>query len=250
MLEELRREVLVDDGLTDRGPVKFNGVDVGYIEKISIDKQDPQEVRLLIKVDQKAPITTSTTATLMQQGITGVTFVGLKAKTPAAPPLLKRDGEPYPVIPSEPSLLLQLNEALRDVTNGLKTMGDSFKGMDESFKKLFTSENMASLQNILARTSTASNQFPDAMEKFRGAAIGLTSASEQVKTTLQNSESTIRNLDLALRSLNEQTLPEIYQAAHTLKETLIDVKAVTSQLKQNPAAIIRGTRAVPPGPGE
>jgi phospholipid/cholesterol/gamma-HCH transport system substrate-binding protein len=237
-------------GLTEKAPVKLNGVDVGYIEKISIDPEDPQEVKLLVKVDQKIPITKSTTATLMSQGITGNPFIGLKAKSPHAPPLQRRDDEPYPVIPSEPSLLLQLNEALRDVTIGLKGMGESFKNMSDSVKRLLNAQNLASLQNILAKTSTASNQFPDAMEKFRSAAAGLTSASEQVKTTLQKSETTIKSLDVAVRSLTEQTLPEIYEAAHALKDALLDVKAITSQMKQNPSVIIRGTKPPPPGPGE
>lgn len=237
-------------GLTERSPVKFNGVDVGYVEKIELDPEDPQEVRLMIKVAQNTPITKSTTAALMSQGITGSTYLGLKAKTSNAPPLEKSPGEPYPVIPSEPSLLVQLNEALRDVTSGLLSMSDSFQGMNESFKKLFNADNLKSIHNILKQTSTASNQFPEAMQKIQGAATGLQSASEQVKTTLQNSEDTIRSLDVAIKNLTEQTLPEIFQAAHSLKRTLTDVKDVTSQVKQNPSVLIRGTKPAPLGPGE
>lgn len=237
-------------GLTEKAPVKFNGVDVGYVDKIQIDPQDPQEVRIIAKIDQHTPINKSTTATLMAQGITGTTYLGLKAKTSNAPPLEKNPNEPYPVIPSEPSLLVQLNEALRDVTSGLRTMSESFQGMNESFKKLFTTTNMKSLENILNKTSIASNQFPGTVQKIQGAASGLTAASEQVKITLQNSEGTIRSFDVAIKNLTEQTLPEIFQAAHSLKQTLLDVKGVASQLKQNPSAIIRGTQPLPPGPGE
>jgi phospholipid/cholesterol/gamma-HCH transport system substrate-binding protein len=237
-------------GLTEKAPVKFNGVQVGYVDQISIDPEDPQEVRLIVKLNQKVPITKSTTATLMAQGITGNTFVGLKSTTANAPPLQKHPSEPYPVIPSEPSLLVQLNEALRDVTEGFKGMSSSFKGVNESFKSIFTPDNLKSLKNILAQTSTASNQFPDAMEKIRGAAAGLTHASNQVKTTLQNSEGAIRDLDVAIRSLTNQTLPEIYQAAHSLRDTLQNIKEVTAQMKQNPSVILRGTQPVPPGPGE
>ena len=244
-------------GLNQKAPVKFNGVQVGYVDHIEIDPEDSQEVRLVIKVNQKVPITKSTTATLMAQGITGMTYVGLKTSTSNAPSLQKHPSEPYPVIPSEPSLLVQLSEALREVTEGLKGMSGSFKGVNESFKGidekvklLLSPENLDSLKNLLNKTSTASNQFPDAMEKIRGAAVGLTNASDQVKKTLQNSEGTIRNLDIALKSLTEQTLPEIYQAAHSLKDTLQNVKEVSNQMKQNPSVIIRGTRPAPPGPRE
>lgn len=237
-------------GLNEKAPVKFNGVVVGYVDTITIDPEDPQEVQLLVKINSKTPITKSTTATLMAQGFTGNTYLGLKSKTPNAPPLQKHPGARYPVIPSEPSLLLQLNETLRDVTEGLRGMGASFKGMSEGMKGLLTPENLAAMKNILAKTSAASDQFPDTVAKFKGAASGITSASEQVKITLQNSQETIKGLDVAIKNLTDQTLPEIYQAARSLKLTLDNVKEITETLKQNPSAIIRGTKPLPPGPGE
>jgi phospholipid/cholesterol/gamma-HCH transport system substrate-binding protein len=237
-------------GLTEKGPVKFNGVDVGFVDKIMLDPENPQEVKLLIKVDENIPITKSTVATLMAQGITGATYLGLKAKSPHAPPLQKHVNEPCPVIPSEPSLLVQLNEALRDVTTGLRGMNEGFKGMSDGFKRLFTPATLASIQNLLKQTAKASNQFPDAMTKFRGAAAGLASASEQVKLTLKNSEAPIKNLNIAIQNLTDQTLPEIYQAAHSLRQTLDNVKVIASQMKRNPSVIIRGTQPLPPGPGE
>jgi phospholipid/cholesterol/gamma-HCH transport system substrate-binding protein len=237
-------------GLTDKAPVKFNGVQVGYVQDIRLDPDDPQEVRLIVKVDSKTPITKSTTATLMAQGFTGNTFIGLKARTPNAPPLQKNIGEPYPVIPSEASLLVHLNETLREVTDGIKIMSSSFKDMSDGLKVILSGNNLASLKNILDKTSKASDSFPDTMEKFRGAAVGLTSASEQVKITLENSQGTIKSLDIAVKSLTDQTLPEVYEAARTLKQTLQNVKEVTATLKQNPSAIVRGTQPLPPGPGE
>lgn len=237
-------------GLTDKAPVKFNGVPVGYVSKISIDPEDPQEVRLVVKINTKTPITKSTTATLMAQGFTGNTYVGLKAKTPFAPPLQRTEGVPYPVIPSEPSALVQLNEAIGEVTQGLKGMSTSFKSISAGVNNVLTPQNLASIKNILANTSTASNKFPDTMEKFRGAAASLMGASDQVKITLQNSQGTIRSFDVAIKSLTDQTLPEIYEAARSLKQAMQNAREVTATLKQNPSAIIRGTKPIPPGPGE
>lgn len=237
-------------GLTEKAPVKFNGVQVGYVDQIAIDPQDPQQVKLVVKINQEIPITKSTTATLMSQGITGNAYIGLKAFTSNAPPLKKHPSEPYPVIPSEPSLLVQLNDALRDVTDGFKKMSGSFKGVNDSVNHLLTPENLTALSNILNKTSAASNQFPDTVEKINGAAAGLAKASDQIKTTLSNSESTIKNLDNTLKSLNDQTLPEIFQAARSLKETLQNVKEVTNQMKQNPSVIVRGSQPLPLGPGE
>lgn len=223
-------------GLTKQAPVKFNGVDVGYVDQIGLDPQDPQEVRLVIKVDKDVPITQSTVAVLIAQGITGVTNLGLKAKTPNAPPLKKLPSEPYPVIPSEPSLLVQLNAALRDVT-------DSFKNMNETFSKMFDQQNRESLKRTLANISKVTEQIPDTLKTISSAASGISSTSVEVKTTLKNS-------DTVLQNFSQQTLPQIYEAAASLKATLDNLKEVTAQMKQNPSVIIRGSTPPPLGPGE
>jgi phospholipid/cholesterol/gamma-HCH transport system substrate-binding protein len=223
-------------GLNVKAPVKFNGVNVGHVQEISLDPEDPQNVRILLKIEKGIPITQSSTATLMSEGITGVTYIGIKAKTSKAPLLQKHPGEPYPVIPTEPSLLVQLNDALREVTGDLKKMSDSFR-------LVLDPQNRAALKNTLNNLSKASNQFPDAMKKIKLASEKLAEASTQIKTTMQDSS-------VVVKSLSHQTLPEVNQAVVHLKESLNNFKELTSQIKQNPSIIIRGTQPSPPGPGE
>src|SRR5690606_19698287 len=102
-----------------------NGVKVGYVDSIRLNPQDPQQVVLKLKIRRGTPITTSTIATLVSEGITGIDYVGLKALTSQAPPLKAKPGEKYPVIPSEPSLLVKLSTALEDVTKTIKGLTDS-----------------------------------------------------------------------------------------------------------------------------
>ena len=66
-------------GLSEQSSVLFNGVRVGYVKTITLDPENPQRVRLLLMISDETPINASTTATLMSQGITGLTYVGLKA---------------------------------------------------------------------------------------------------------------------------------------------------------------------------
>lgn len=231
------------NGLTLQAPVKFNGVDVGYVDKIGLDPQDPQEVRLVIKVDKDVPITQSTVAVLIAQGITGVTNVGLKARTPNAPPLKKLPTEPYPVIPSEPSLLVQLNAALREVT-------DSFKNISETVNKVFDKESRDAFKQALTNISRTTEQLPGALKQLPGTLKSISSAAEGISSTSVEVKATLKNSDTILQNLSQQTLPQIYQAAASLKETLDNLKEVTAQMKQNPAVIIRGSTPPPPGPGE
>lgn len=58
-------------GLNKESTVKFRGVDIGNVEKISIDPNDPKLIQVDICVLQSTPIKTDTTATLKLYGITG-----------------------------------------------------------------------------------------------------------------------------------------------------------------------------------
>lgn len=91
------------NGLSEDSMVKFNGVRVGKIHSIKLSKTDPQITEILLDVDKDVLITTSTRATLITQGLTGVTNFGLTAVSSSRVPLKKVGAEPYPVIIYKPS---------------------------------------------------------------------------------------------------------------------------------------------------
>lgn len=147
-------------GLSIQAPVKYNGVDVGYVADIGLNPDNLQQVVLTLDIKRNTPITQSTVATLMAQGVTGITYVGLKANEAQSPPLTVENGAPYPVIPSEPSLLVQLDTALREVT-------DNVKDISQVFLKTFSPQNQAAIKQSLQNISRASNQFPDTMTQLQ-----------------------------------------------------------------------------------
>ncbi|MFI4963297.1 MAG: MlaD family protein, partial [Legionellales bacterium] len=106
-------------GLSEESPVKYNGVQVGFVKDIKLTKNDPRNVAILLSIEEGTPITTSTSATLISQGITGVTYVGLSASTSDLTPIVKMPDEPYPVIPAKPSLFNQLDAIIRQASENV-----------------------------------------------------------------------------------------------------------------------------------
>lgn len=109
-------------GLTDGGEVQFNGIKVGEVTKIALDRTNPSRVIARIRVTSDVPIRVDSYATLEPQGITGVNYIQITAGTPSQP-LLKdvarerceREGaglgrECIPVIRSQRSTLSDLLE--------------------------------------------------------------------------------------------------------------------------------------------
>lgn len=251
-------------GLSLQSPVKLNGVNVGFVKKMSLSIKHPQQVHLLLEIEQGTPITQSTVATLMAQGVTGLTYIGLENKTPDAPTLKPSNKPPYPIIKSEPSLLVQLDDALREVTSNFRTLSTSVgkvfnqKNREEMAEILantaeFTqtlANNSSKLDNaiqsaqqLLKNASKASNEFPDAMSQLQATLASIKQAVNSVKQTMNTAQTTIQNV-------NNQTVPSAEETIEKMNNVLTQLQQVSKQLKRNPAELVRGRLPPPPGPGE
>src|SRR5437763_10743570 len=72
-------------GLSQGGEVHFNGIKVGEVSKIFLDKKDPTKVVARAKVTSDVPIRVDSYGTLEPQGITGVNYIQITAGTPSKP---------------------------------------------------------------------------------------------------------------------------------------------------------------------
>ena len=75
-------------GLNQGGEVHFNGIKVGEVTKIALDRTNPSRVIARARVTSDVPIRVDSYATLEPQGITGVNYIQITAGTPSKP-LLK-----------------------------------------------------------------------------------------------------------------------------------------------------------------
>src|SRR5258708_38208958 len=84
-------DIVVDGpvrGLNQGGEVHFNGIKVGEVTKIALDRTNPSRVIARARVTSDVPIRIDSYATLEPQGITGVNYIQITAGTPSKP-LLK-----------------------------------------------------------------------------------------------------------------------------------------------------------------
>lgn len=95
-------------GLSQTAPVRYNGVDVGKVLTIALDRDDPALVRVRIEIFASTPVRTDTIATLASQGVTGVAFIALEGGSADADPLVPVPPADVPVIRSEKSVVQDL----------------------------------------------------------------------------------------------------------------------------------------------
>jgi len=254
-------------GLSEQSPVKYNGVKVGYVKQIKLSHEDPRRVEMLLNIEEDTPITVSTAATLISQGITGNTYVGLSADSSDLTPLKALPGQAYPVIPAKPSIFNQLDRVLKEVSENVNKV--SIK-----LSKVFSDENIQNFHKSLANVKTfthtiavnskhidqslknadvliknfkeASAQFPEiatelkaGLAQFTKMASSLTVAGSKVSTTMQSGKT-------AFDKLSQQASPLIQR----LDFVANNLEKISEQIRQNPAVVIRGSTPPPPGPGE
>ena len=251
-------------GLNLRSAVKFNGVQVGYVNDISLNKRDPQQVRLELYIQDGTPITESTRAQLMSQGITGLAYVGLKAETPKAPVLTAKPGEPYPVIQSKPSLLFALDKALTEVTNNINSLTESVKDVfDEDNKRNLRDslQNIKVVSGVLSENAKEINQSIKAADKFLGnaaeASVDLPATVKELRKALNSVDEMAMSLkktgdagSQAARGLAQETIPSATELIQRLNRIAVHVEQLSKELASNPSVVIRGKLPPPPGPGE
>lgn len=130
-------------GLNIDAPVKYRGISVGKVIKLSINEKNTEQVEVLVEVLKTTPINSSTLAQLTSQGITGLSYVNLIIeKDVDAKALTVRDGDKYPVIKSVPSLLVKLENTFSEVAMNLaKTL--------EKTQELLGKENQHDISQLL-----------------------------------------------------------------------------------------------------
>lgn len=139
-------------GLKHSSPVKLKGIDIGFVESVTIDADDPEKIEIRFKVEKQIPIKTDSIAVLNSQGIAGVGFLEIVGGTKNAPGLKPSATHEYIYIRSKPSLYARFTDKIDDVLETLQKTTTKVDRMasDKNIDNVgITLENMASVTTEL-----------------------------------------------------------------------------------------------------
>lgn len=216
-------------GLSVKSSVKYNGVNVGIVKKISLNKHNPDQVRLVLQIEEHTPITEGTTAMLNSQGFTGITYLALQGSDTNLNPIPVLPGEKYPIIKSRPSWLFRLGTALQDLNRNMNQI-------THDINNVLGGENPELFRKILSNLSVTSQH--------------LAAQSKRLDSILINTARSSRAFPSLMNTLTQQTLPSTNQVLNNLSLMTDNLLEVTDNLRQNPSILIRGQKPLPLGPGE
>jgi phospholipid/cholesterol/gamma-HCH transport system substrate-binding protein len=126
-------------GLTDKGVVRYMGVDVGKVVALRLTDDHPEIVKVDIEVKEKTPVAGGTEAKIAMQGITGTSSIELSTdrNDKTKPKIIA--GEKYPVLEGKGSALSKFFDGLPQVGNQLQTTLSSIDEFSRGSTKMVES---------------------------------------------------------------------------------------------------------------
>ena len=215
-------------GLNQGGEVHFNGIKVGEVTKIALDRTNPSRVIARARVTSEVPIRIDSYATLEPQGITGVNYVQITAGTPSKP-LLKvlekakcdKIGirECIPIIRSQRSALSDLLEG------GGTVLTRTIEALDR-VNRVLSDQNVKTFSAALSDTQAVTAEFRERKSVIADAQKAL----QDIDAAAQE----ITELSKSGRSLVEgdgrRTMKNVADAAEEAKATAKDARAIIGKL--------------------
>ncbi len=208
-------------GLSEGGEVQFNGIKVGEVKSLTLDKKDPNRVIATVRVGSDVPIRTDSYATLEPLGITGVNVVQLTAGTPTNP-LLKAT-TPVGVRP----IIRTQTSALQDLLKGGGTVLARAVETLDKVSSVLSKENVANFSGVLSDLNIVSAAARDNTQVFQNADQAVNSldqAAKDVSALANSAKGLVDNQGAA-------TLDNFSKAADELKSTASDIRTTVNSLK-------------------
>src|SRR5690348_5920308 len=220
-------------GLSQGGEVHFNGIKVGEVVKIALDRRNPSQVVARARVTSDVPIREDSFATLEPQGITGVNYVQITAGT-SSKPLLKtvekakceREG----ISPCIPILKTQ-RSTLSDLLEGGGTV------LTRTIEALDRVNRVLSDQNIKTFSATLSDaQAVTAELRERKAVIAdAQKLIQDLDTATQHADTILTDSKQMIDTDGKRSLKNFADATQEAKDAAHDLRGMIDKL-QGPTA--------------
>ena len=151
-------------GLLQGSAVLFNGVRVGEVVALTLDRDKPEDVVVEIAVERSTPVRSDTRVGIDFQGLAGAPVVSLVGGSASLPLIAPEDGA-VPELTAEKDAGLGMTQVARQVLKRLDTV------VSENAEPLkSTIANINSFSAALARNSDKVDGIVAGLERFTGAA--------------------------------------------------------------------------------
>jgi len=245
-------------------PVKYGGMDIGRIQKIELDPDDPRLIRVILGVKEDFPLYQGTQARIAQKGLVGDYYVFLDLQGEPGPRI-----EPGSEIPAARTMDMQelaavAGDMLQSVKPKIDEIADNIERMLSPKNVELVSRMLEQGPQLLAETKTAVESFRTDWARLVGKGE---SAADALGKTLQRAETAVavveKELTVTLDQIRTHTQTagkvaeelrvsldydqrQVESILENLNRTSRDLKDLTARVKERPWQVIRPPKEVLP----
>jgi len=257
-------------GLAVGANVTLRGVQIGQVQSIQFDADEPETVRVRIAVDPRFVLRKGSYATLDYQGLSGDAYVDLDFPNQEHEVLTSNERTPTRIPLGRSSWATLPDTGERFLTSFTATLG--------RVDSILTPENAQHLSHMLVDFSAAAEQITGLVGDLRPAASRIDVLTLEADDTLRSAHKTLGDIDsLAVgfqghlgaldqvgegahqtgvaaqgieRALVGESLPKLDRLLDGLSQNSDALEELLEELRQQPQSVLFGTGLAPPGPGE
>ena len=252
-------------GLNKRAAVRFRGVDVGHVESISMDANNPLAIAVEISVDKHLQLTKGSYGHLAGQGLTGLSYIELDDsgadKTPLGDqPIVLNESEIAGMLSSGKKTVAQVQEIVVNADKLLKNLNMVLddNGRQRASHLLENLDNVSKeLQPLLKSATTTLDAVRPSFAKLNTTLDEIRPSFAKLNTTLDEASFSFTKLNTTLEdvgkigvTVNEETLPRLHQLSHQLNQDAVSLNRLLTTMDEHPESVIFGKPASRPGPAE
>jgi phospholipid/cholesterol/gamma-HCH transport system substrate-binding protein len=139
-------------GLGNGTIVRYNGINVGHVSKLTFDPADPKRVIVDLQIDPALQIHSDSVASIASEGFTGGSYVEIDGGTAGTPVLEPKMFGDYPVIQSKQSTLQALEQSAPQILEKVNKIADRLN-------RVLSDQNIKSLSDTLTNIKVTTDVF-------------------------------------------------------------------------------------------
>ena len=264
-------------GLNVQAPVRLRGVEVGKVQAIRFDTDDPRVILVDISIASGTPVTRSVYGQLAAQGVTGLSYVQLSDD--GSSPHLRNPSDPAQTrIELRPSFFERVSETGEQLVVRIAAV-------TQQLEQWLSDDNRRTTMQALAALDAAARQVGSLAESAQPAAKSMPQLAKQAGETLKRADAMmveLRELAVLLGKRSEaiervaasaerigvavqeasaagiglstaagrETIPRLNTLLDEIARSSRSLERLLEDLSANPSSLVFGRAPLAPGPGE
>ena len=230
-------------GLGDGTTVRYNGIQVGRVSKLTFDPDDPKRVIVTLQINPELKIPDDSIASIASEGLTGGSYVENDGGSKNRPVLKPTTFGPPPVIKSKPSTLQELEQSAPQLVAKLNHIADKLNDVLSDPNRKAFAQTLANLRDTTAAVAKHNQDIETTL-------TNVSSASGKLDTDLGDLHTTLTSANVAVSKINRLADDadaavngaDVGQLSTQVRTLAASMTKLANQLDHEPTRLIYGDR--------